>query len=137
MPTLRERILSKNDANTELVPVPEWGESVRVRSLTAQEQERWWDILTAHDEKGIDPPGGRKASLVFMGCVDDEGNDLFKPEDIPVLGNKHPIAVNRLFVAIQKLSGMTNEVQAEIEKKPDDQTNSSSTSSQTGTEEQT
>ncbi len=137
MPTLRERVLAKDDSNTDVVQVPEWGESIRIRSLTALEQERWWDILTMHDEKGIDPPGGRKASLVYMGCIDDEGGDLFKPEDIPILGQKHPVAMNRLFSAIQKLSGMTTEVQADIEKKPDDQTNSSSTGSPTGTEGQT
>lgn len=131
MSTLRERILAKIELPTEIVDVPEWGEKVTVRSLTAEEQERWWDILTLHAEQRIDPPGGRKASFVFMACLDESGKDLFKPEDIPAIGKKHPAAINRLFTAIQRLSGMTNEAQADLEKKRDAQTNSSSTGSQT------
>ena len=125
MLSLRERILGKEDAKTSVVDVPEWGESIRVRSLTAHEQERWWDILD-QQAKGNEPAGGRKASFVMMACLDETGADLFKPEDVAVLGKKHPEAIHRLFAEIQKLSGMASEVQAEIEKKPDDTTNSSS-----------
>jgi hypothetical protein len=135
--SLRDRILAKNDSPTEQVLIPEWGETVTVRSLTAHEQERWWDILTAHSERGVEPPGGRKASFVYMACLGEDGTELFKPEDIPTLGQKHPAAINRLFDAIQRLSGMTKEVQAEVEKKPDAQTSSSSTSSLTGSSVQT
>jgi hypothetical protein len=131
MPTLRERILLKSDNKTAVVFVPEWDEQVKVRNLTAHEIERWYDILSDHTEKGVDVAGGRKASLVFMGSINDDGTSLFQAEDIKLLGEKHPTAIHRIFEAIRRVSGLTEEVQAEAEKKPDDQTNSSSTGSLT------
>lgn len=137
MGTQRERILAQSDVLTELVPVPKWGETVRVRSLTAEEVERWWTIVDQHKEQGIDPPGGRRASLVFMGTINEDGSDLFKIEDIPSLGKKHSDAIQPVFEAILRLSGLTKEAAADIEKKPDAPTNSSSTSSPTGSAGQT
>ena len=124
--SLREKILAVKDEKKDSVPCPEWGVDVPIRSLTAHQMERWWDILNDHAEKGIDPPGGRKASVVMMGCVDENGEDLFKAEDIEVLGKKHPVVISRLFKAIQEISGITQTAAVSAEKKQPEPTNSSS-----------
>lgn len=134
---LRESILAVDDSHSEVVEVPEWKCSVRVRSLNEEEMERWWDILNDHAEKGVDPPGGRKAALLVMGCIDEKGESVFKAEDQVALGKKHPEAINRLFSAIQRLSAMTEEERLAIEKKLKETTSSSPTGSQTDGESTT
>lgn len=134
---LRESILAVDDSHSEVVEVPEWKCSVRVRSLNEEEMERWWDILNDHAEKGVDPPGGRKPAMIVMGCINDDGTSMFKPEDQVELGKKHPEAIHRIFAAIQRLSAMTEEERLAIEKKLKETTSSSPTGSQTDGESTT
>lgn len=124
---LRETILAIDDKRIGSVEVPEWGCTIGVRSLTTIEMERWWDIVTDHTQKGIDPPGGRQVALVFMGTVNPDGTPLFRVEDLPSLGEKFPGAIDRVFNEIRRLSGMTKEEEAVIEKKPENQTSYSPT----------
>lgn len=128
MLSLRERIIAKSDRRTKQVYVDSWGETVTVQSLTSEQVERWYQIVDNYKENGVSPPGGRRASVVFMGTIDDIGKDLFRAEDIPLLGEKHVSAITVIFDAIMEISGLTDEAKKDIEKKPKQNMSSSPTS---------
>lgn len=132
----REQILGMNAEKRETVDVPEWGGPVLVRSVSAAQEEQWFNIVNDWNEKGICAPAGKRGSLVMMGCINEDGTPLFTEKDAAWIGGPRCSvdAIDRLFAAIQRLSGMTAEEAAEIEKKPDSPTNSSSTGSPIGGE---
>lgn len=108
---LRETILGYQDGESKLVYVPEWGEKVTVRSLTAGERDRY----ELSHEKWRDA-GTVRSRLVVMSCYDEDGNRLFKDEDADALAKKSASAVGRLFEIARKLSGMTEEDVEDLEK---------------------
>jgi len=116
------------------VEVPQWGGSVWVRRLTVIEQEHWWDILD-DARKGINAPAGRRGSVVLMATINQAGEPVFGLDDAAWLGAEADVnAVNSVYEAIMKLSGLMAEEQRDIEKKPETSMSSSSAGSQTAGE---
>ena len=115
MTLTREQFLSADDTETEVVTIDGFG-SVRIRSITGDQRDRWAEYLGRFND-GTPKPFGWKALLVTMGCIDDTGALLFKESEAALIGRKHPRTVNILFDAIQRLSAMTEEAREEIEKK--------------------
>lgn len=129
------RALVKNV--TELVDVPEWGGKIMVRPMTVIEQEHFWDILD-DAKKGITAPAGKRGSVVLSVAMTEGGQPFFTTEDAEWIGSKaDPNIIDRIYNAIQRLSGATAKEQADIEKKRETTTNSSSTGSPTDGGEQT
>ncbi|NBW09974.1 MAG: hypothetical protein EBR82_18305 [Caulobacteraceae bacterium] len=111
---------------TELVDVPEWGGKIMVRPMNVLEQERFWEILD-DAKNGIQSPAGKRGSVVMSVAMTEDGKEFFTPEDAEWIGTEaDPVVIDRLFNAIQRLSGATPREQADIEKKPEITTNSSS-----------
>ena len=132
----RASILATDSKATQTVSVdtPEWGGSVLVRRLTVLELERWWDVVNDAG-KGIASPAGKNGTAVLMGAVKEDGTRLFEIEDATWLGEKaHPQTVSNVAHVILSLSGVIDEVKAELEKKPESTISSSSTGSPTGGE---
>ena len=116
---------------TELVDVPEWGGRIMIRPMTVLEQEQFWDILD-DAKKGIVAPAGKRGSVVLNVAMTEDGKQFFAAEDAEWIGSQaDPNVIDRIYNAIQRLSGATPKEQADIEKKPEITTNSSSTGSQT------
>ena len=114
---------------TSTVTVPEWGGDVMFRRPSVLEQEQYWLIMDDARE-GKASPAGKRGSLVMMCCVNADGSDLFNETDAKWLGSDASrTAVDLVFNAIWQFSGVTKEAMADIEKKPEGQTNSSSTGS--------
>lgn len=130
MPFNQAAVKAIRSQRTQVVPVPEWGMSIKVRGVTAMEQEHWWDILDDW-RKGVFAPAGKRGSLVMMGCVNEDGSPLFSATDAEFIGSSEFAVIDRLYTAIQDCSGVTPEVQSEIEKKHERPTSSSSTGSAT------
>ena len=108
----REAILSIPDIVPVLVEVPEWGGSVYVRGLTARERGQFEASMVEVDRKtGERRPktGNLRARLVVIGVCDEAGRRVFSDEDIPALGKKAALGMERLFDTIRNLSGMTDE----------------------------
>ena len=113
----RATILAAPDLKPELVKdVIGLGGDVYVRGLTAAEYDSYQGSLmsykTVKDEKGEDKieverhNDNLRARLVVLGCVDENGNNLFVPEDAEALGRKNALGISQLYDRISELSGM-------------------------------
>jgi len=104
----RDEILNANDLAREQVEVPEWGGAVLVRALTGRERDAY--------ESSIVHPNGRamkytltnmRARLVSLSVIDEAGTRLFSDSDVELLGRKSAAALERVFEAAQRLSGLS------------------------------
>lgn len=113
----REDILGADDRARELVEVPEWGGSVWVRSLEGIERDRLETSFIRYSK-----PNGKltadfntsandvvRARLCAMAIVDDEWRNLFTEADLLILTHKSARALDRVFQAAQRLSGLTEQ----------------------------
>ena len=122
----REEILGANDLPTEDVEVPEWGGSVRVRTLTGTERDEFESsIITMKKvKKGKrtvteSSPNLRniRAKLVARSIVKEDGALMFpNSEDVFVLGEKSAAALDRVYEVSARLSKITDEDIEELEK---------------------
>jgi hypothetical protein len=113
----RSEILGAQDLARELVPCPEWGGAVWVRTMTAAERDEW-EASRLHGEgrrRDVSLENMR-ASLVAACAVDEHGNRLFDDADVEALGAKSARALDRLFQVAQRLNGVTAEDLDEITK---------------------
>ena len=125
----RDEILQVQDLPTEQVHVPEWGGDVLVRALTGAERDMF--------EQSIVEQRGRntrmnlrniRAKLVALTVVDEQGNRIFKDEDVKWLGNKSAAALDRIFEVAQRLSGLRDEDVEELAKNSESDLSDDSTS---------
>lgn len=100
----RNAILQAQDLQTQDVDVPEWGGSVRVRSLTGAERETFGKALMGAD--GKPDLTGYAAKLLALCIVDEAGASQFTEADVQVLQGKAASALERVFRAAEKLNGM-------------------------------
>lgn len=102
---LREEILAKTALPIEPVPVPEWGMTLRVRTMPVTEKTEF--ELTCYARNGRNQDDALrvvKEKLVARTVVDDDGNRVFTDDDADGIGRLHPIAVDRLFRVAQRLN---------------------------------
>lgn len=110
----RDAIFAVDDHKTEDVHVPEWGGTVRVKSLTGKERDQFEASLVDKKTGQASKFANARARLVVMTVVDEHGNRMFSLDDIGQLGGKSAAALTRVFDAARKLSGMTDEDLAEL-----------------------
>lgn len=121
------KFLSKEDIQNcvdivkEEVQVPEWGGSVFVRTMMADERDEWeYETFVKGNESNLKSKGKLaesasnamkkiRASLVVLTAVDSEGNRLFTRDDIDWLGKKNAKAVDRVYEVAQRINGMRKE----------------------------
>lgn len=116
--SLREEILAKADSAREAVEVPEWGQTLYVRALSARARDAWDADNTERSKSGdAKLMVNFRARLVALAVVDEQGQPVFTLEDAEVLGEKSAKAIGRLFAAAVKLNGMSQAGLAEAEKK--------------------
>lgn len=105
--SLRDRILAADDMPFEDVELPEWGETVRVRGLSARERDTFEDEVL--DDEGVADVENIRARLLVRACLDPEtGKRVFKDEDADALGDKSAKPMQRLFSVARRLSALTN-----------------------------
>lgn len=106
----RDEILNAQDLKTEEIQVPEWFGSVLVRALTGSERDQFEQAILIR--KGKDTTvnlRNARAKLVVMSVVDAAGKRLFSDADVAILGRKSAIALQRVFEAATRLSGISEE----------------------------
>jgi hypothetical protein len=111
----RDQILTVPDIVTEEVNIPQWGGSVRVRSM----QQRGRFEFTHMDRKGnnyAEAVTMMRARLVALAVVDHEGKRLFSDADVDTLNQKNPAAIETIFKVAMRLSGFTREDVDELAK---------------------
>ncbi len=116
MPILtRDQILSVEDRATESVDVPEWGGSVIVSTMSGRERDEFESSLLA--DKGASKDANManlRARLASLCCVAEDGTRMFTKADIEALGNKSAAALNRIFIAAQRLNGIGEDAVDEL-----------------------
>jgi len=117
----REQILKVDDLQFEDVEVPEWGGVVRVRGLTGTERDAFEEsIIDQRGKKTRVVMANLRAKLVAQSIVDEDGRRLFSERDVGALGEKSAAALQRVFNAAQRLSGISDEDVEELVKNSSD-----------------
>lgn len=113
----RASILKADDLKRQVVPVPQWGGDVTVRSLTGEERDSWeaW-CISQRDEWGGNVGPNIRASLVIRTVVDEEGQRLFADSDLAAVGAKNGAAIDAIYTVASKLSGISQQDQEELAK---------------------
>lgn len=118
MPMLtRDQILESQDIQEEIVEVPEWGGSVKVRGMTGIERDQFESSIMKGKGKNIQLNWTNiRAKLVVNTVINGDGSRLFTDGDIAALGKKSASALDRVFDVAQRLSGITKEDVEELAK---------------------
>lgn len=106
-----DAILAASDIEFDYVDVPEWGGTVRVRSLTGAERDKI--VRSDMEQKGP----AFYARVIAASLVDDEGNNIGDSTTAAALVKKNAGALHRVWKACQRLSGMGEEA---VERAKDD-----------------
>lgn len=115
---LRDLIRNADDLSREVFPTPEWPEvdgKVFARGLKGDERDEWEAFVS--NASGPPNPDGTpgaftpksrnwRATLVSKGLCDEHGVRIFENADIPLLGSKSTVVLNRAYDKICALSGM-------------------------------
>ena len=106
----RDAILAAASLKTEEVDVPQWGGVVLVRELRGRERDEWEASLATQRGKTMVPDvANMRAKLVARSVVGDDGEPLFSQQDVAALGELSAAALDRVFEAASKLSGLSEE----------------------------
>ena len=103
-------ILGCSDLRFETVPVPEWGGSVRIRTLSGADRDAFEaTLMKLVDGKRVPDMDNLRAKLLAATVVDEEDKPVFGVEDLLALGRKSAVAIDRVFAVAQRLNAMAPE----------------------------
>lgn len=126
----RDAILAADDREYEVVPCPEWGGEVRLRSLTGAERDAYEQSLVQTRGKSREMNlRNARAKLVALCAVDENGNRLFSDQDVAALGRKNAKPLDRLFDVARRLSGLS---EGDVDRLTEDFDDAQSDASTTG-----
>lgn len=111
----RDAILTASDLPTEKVSVPEWGGTVLIRTMTAEERDRF-EVTTFEEKQDKTKKVNVRARLASLVIVDANGNRLFSELDALLLAKKSGKAMDRVFEAASRLNGLSKDDIADLEK---------------------
>ena len=106
----RDAILGAEDRTFDEVPCPEWGGSVRIRSITGRQRDSYEESLV--QQRGRDRKmnlRNARAKLIVLCAVDDNNAPLFTEDDVNALSAKNAKPLDRLFDACRKLAGLSED----------------------------
>lgn len=100
-------ILEASDLPFVDVDVPEWGGTVRVRTLTGTELDAYEaENFVQTESKVTLNRSDLRARLLVRAIVGEDGKPLFNAKQIADLGRKSAKVLDRLFETAQTLSGI-------------------------------
>jgi hypothetical protein len=113
----KQQILSVVDLPIESVDVPEWGKDAKVfvRGLNGQERDNFEISISDEKHKGKINLENIRAKLCAMTICDEKGERLFSDKEVFALSKKNSVALSRIFVIAQKLSGLTEKDVEELQ----------------------
>lgn len=107
MALTRDQILQVSDLVKELIPVPEWGGEVWVRGMTGTERDKFEaTIVSMKGSKTSVNMSDIRSRIASLSICDEAGIALFSEKDIRDLGKKSAVALQRIFLVAQRLSGI-------------------------------
>jgi hypothetical protein len=99
----KAEILGADDLPFRDVPVPEWGGSVRVRTMNGKERDEFRAALAS---EGPVPVAKLSAVLLVATCVDENGVRLFTMEDMEALQAKCATALDAPAGVAMQINGL-------------------------------
>lgn len=105
----REAILALDDLPVEILDIPEWGGSVKLRGMSAEERIKWLDRVQGEDGK-VDLEKAQYYAVVF-GVLEPE----FEEADVEFLKKKSASALDRIAKKWLELSGIAPEGPGSLE----------------------
>lgn len=114
----REQILKADDLKSEVVSVPEWGGSVRVKTLTGAERDEFEALIVTLEGKKVVVKNSRgiRSLLASLSICDEKGAAVFSRKDVEELAKKSSLALDRIFAVASRLSGLTEKDVKELER---------------------
>jgi len=106
-------ILGLKDRSTTSVHVPEWKGTVTVRAMSGSERDTFETLISTQRKDG---EINIRATLVALTLVNAEDQRVFSDDDIAALGRKSAAALDRIFTASCKLSGILSADVGDLEK---------------------
>ena len=105
------------DLKTEDVFVEEWDGFITLKALSAKERDAFESSFMVQKGKKREFVNANiRAKLVVKCAIDEMQNRLWSDDDAGWLGDKNASAVNRLYEAAARLSGITEADADELEK---------------------
>lgn len=124
MANLLDKIAAAQDRNTEIVHIPEWDVTVHVQAPSMEERS----ALVAEAQKDADSDEGltgprfnQMQFRILRACVFDpeDGTPVFGSADAAeILYRKNGRVVWELFLACQKLSGLSGDTETDEQELP-------------------
>lgn len=123
----KDAILSAADLPTEDIDVPEWGGIVRVQGMSGEQRDAFEASIQTIKDDGTTRlnPVDFRAKFAARVIVDESGSRIFSGMDVHELSKKSAKALQRVFDAGQKLSGMSDDDVASLEGNSDGQNDAS------------
>ncbi len=107
--SLRDKILSANDIESEVIPVPEWDCSVEVRGMTVAQRDK---VVSAGSElKAI-----YKEIIINLLYDPETGEQIFDEKDGDAILGKSGVVIERLAKKASELSGISDTAVTDAEK---------------------
>lgn len=108
----KDAILGASDIQTEDVPVPEWGGTVRICVMSGLAR----DVFISGEGKPDAGFSDFQARLLVATAVDAAGERIFEPDDVERLQAKSRTVLDRLTAVAMKLNGLGPQAQEDIAK---------------------
>ena len=99
-------ILAADDLPSKVIEVPEWGGSVRIRSMTATDRDAFEVAQLEAQREGRAAPHNIRARYVAACVIGEDGSPLFEESEIAKLGSKSAKALDRAFSAITGMNAI-------------------------------
>ncbi len=106
----KDQILDAEDRTYEDVECPEWGGTVRLRSISGRQRDEYEQSMV--EQRGNDRKinmRNARAKLIVLTACDELGQPLFTADDLRRLGSKNAKPLDRLFTKAQALVGLSDE----------------------------
>ena len=94
----KAQILEARDLEDETVEVPEWGGSVKIRSMSGADRDKFEASLTG--TAGKRDLTNIRARLVALTLVDETGELMFEMSEVSALGAKSAAALDLSLIHI-------------------------------------
>lgn len=105
--SLREQIISRQDLPSEQLPIPEWGCTVEVRGMTAQQRAQFLEDNFDDKGKPVVSPLSLYPGLVVAHTFDPAtGERVFTDADVDALGEKAALVLERIAQKALSLSSL-------------------------------
>jgi len=108
----KDLILKAVDLKTEVIEVPEWGDSLTITELSGADLERW----QSKAQKANADSAATLGELVALSVINQDGSRMFGDKDIKALLTKSHKPLMRIYNAAIKVNMLGEDGAAELEK---------------------